>query len=526
MTVRARSALAAALVVAALVVGLGVRLDGMARTISTRTYERPLGDDSFYYFSLGRNLASGQGFRIDALHPTTGFQPLWGVLVALPYLIDPAHGIQGAQVLGILVGMVAFGLIFALTRRVTGNPLLAAASAALWWLHPATVTANLSGMETTLATTSALALFLALDRLYDRTYSGTTLLGVALGVAVLARVDLLVLAGTAVFLLLIALPSRLFRRVVLSKILPVAALMLVPWLLLVWSLGKPPLPESGLAVRALIGYFYPNDPSMLAPAHQLALFAAQIASQLYLTEGLRLLIPMLSAEACALAALILAAASTRHDVKPRGMVGVLALWWIGITIAYAVTVPAFWYFDRYALPAAQVGAVVLIACLGRAALRSHWPRLMAGALMIMLALAAIVGANGYRAGRYDWLSGNAPPDEGLYRTAEWLNTHLPPGTRVGVFQSGLIGYYATVSVINLDGKVNGAAREALANGTMWNYVCAEGIAYVADWPSMIDQLLKARSAAWRDDALTFVARIEPVAPTIAPIEIDKVNCRR
>jgi len=193
-------------------------------------------------------------------------------------------------------------------------------------------------------------------------------------------------------------------------------------------------------------------------------------------------------------------------------------------VAYAVGVRAFWYFDRYALPAAQVSAVVLIACLGRAALHSRWPRIMTGALVVVLVLAAVTGANGYRVGRYDWLSGNAPPDEGLYRTAEWLNTHLPPGTHVGVFQSGLIGYYATVPVINLDGKVNGAAREALANGTMWQYICTEGIAYVTDWPSMIDQLLKARSADWRDERLTFVARIEPVAPTISPIEIDRVNC--
>jgi len=154
------------LIVAALVVGIGLRLDGMARTIPTRTYERPLGDDSFYYFALGRNLASGNGFRVDAIHPTTGFQPLWGVLVALAYLIDPAHGIQGTQVLGILTGIIAFGLIFVLTRRLTGNPLFAVISAALWWLLPSTVTATLSGMETILATTAALAVFVALDHVY------------------------------------------------------------------------------------------------------------------------------------------------------------------------------------------------------------------------------------------------------------------------------------------------------------------------------------------------------------------------
>ena len=301
--------------------------------------------------------------------------------------------------------------------------------------------------------------------------------------------------------------------------------MLVPWAVLTVALGKPLLPESGLAVRALIGYFYPDDPSVLAPAHQMTLFASQLAAQFYPADGLRALLPALPAEAAVLSALLASAVLAFRDRRLRAPVAALSLWWVGLTVAYAVGVRAFWYFDRYALPAAQVGAVMLIAALGRAALRSRWPRMATGALLLVLALTAVSAVDGYRAGRYDWLSGHAPPDEGLYRTAQWLNVHLPTGTRVGVFQSGLIGYYATVPVINLDGKVNGAAREALASGTMWDYLCAAGIEVVADWPSMIEQLLKARSAGWRDDRLTRLTIIEPSAPTISPIEIDRLNCR-
>ena len=191
----ARSLPASALLLAALILGIVIRLDGITRTIPTRTYERPLGDDSFYYFSLGRNLASGHGFRVDSENVTTGFQPLWGVLVALPYRVDPAYGLQGAQWLGVLVGLAAFALVFGLTRRLSGSPLLAAVSAALWWLLPSTVNASLSGMETTLAVAAALAVFVALDRWHEApTLGRARWLGAALGVAVLARVDLVVLA--------------------------------------------------------------------------------------------------------------------------------------------------------------------------------------------------------------------------------------------------------------------------------------------------------------------------------------------
>ncbi len=45
-------------------------------------------EDAFYGFDVARNLARGKGLRSGPLgYPTTGFQPLWTLLVALIYAI-------------------------------------------------------------------------------------------------------------------------------------------------------------------------------------------------------------------------------------------------------------------------------------------------------------------------------------------------------------------------------------------------------------------------------------------------------
>ncbi|MCI0656492.1 MAG: hypothetical protein L0170_05410, partial [Acidobacteria bacterium] len=41
----------------------------------------PLIDDAFYGFSIARNLARGAGATSDGLHPTSGFQPLYTLLL-------------------------------------------------------------------------------------------------------------------------------------------------------------------------------------------------------------------------------------------------------------------------------------------------------------------------------------------------------------------------------------------------------------------------------------------------------------
>jgi len=41
--------------------------------------------------------------------------------------------------------------------------------------------------------------------------------------------------------------------------------------------------------------------------------------------------------------------------------------------------------------------------------------------------------------------------------ADWLRRHLPPGTRVGAWNGGMLGYYSGQHVVILDGLANSSA---------------------------------------------------------------------
>src|SRR3990172_2638294 len=89
---------------------LGAALRGLAIGNSSQTAvgNMPLPDDAFYYFVLARNVSAGEGLVISGEGtPTTGFQPLWGmILISVDSLaggMDPEARILSAQVLGALL---------------------------------------------------------------------------------------------------------------------------------------------------------------------------------------------------------------------------------------------------------------------------------------------------------------------------------------------------------------------------------------------------------------------------------------
>ena len=62
---------------------------------------------------------------------------------------------------------------------------------------------------------------------------------------------------------------------------------------------------------------------------------------------------------------------------------------------------------------------------------------------------------------------------------------LPSNTVIGSFQSGVLSYFATSTIINLDGKMNVDAVRAIRSGILYDYVCSKRIEYIVDWPFLI-----------------------------------------
>ncbi|MCX8112234.1 MAG: hypothetical protein N3E49_03430 [Bacteroidia bacterium] len=70
----------------------------------------------------------------------------------------------------------------------------------------------------------------------------------------------------------------------------------------------------------------------------------------------------------------------------------------------------------------------------------------------------------------------------LYEGALWMKAHLPPNTRVGSFDAGIVGYFSELPVTNLDGLVNSVSFIPYALGdSVYRYLKKEGIAYLAQF---------------------------------------------
>jgi hypothetical protein len=77
----------------------------------------------------------------------------------------------------------------------------------------------------------------------------------------------------------------------------------------------------------------------------------------------------------------------------------------------------------------------------------------------------------------------------FYDIARWVNANTREGEKIGVFQCGTIGYLSDRQIINLDGKVNHAALDAVKKGYLERYLREEGIDVVVDHSRILEIFL-------------------------------------
>jgi dolichyl-phosphate-mannose-protein mannosyltransferase len=486
----------------------------------------PLIDDAFYGFSIARNLARGAGATSDGLHPTSGFQPLYTLLLVPFYRWfpqDPILPIHLALTLLAVSGALTGWFIYRMVRRFASHR-AALFALFLWTFSPVLLISTANGLETGLF---GLLLAATLDFYLGRARSSPTpmrltALGILLGLTVLARVDGILLAAGISFDLL-RQPLPISRRIKnLGTMGIVAALVLLPYLL--WLLDRfgAVLPESGRATRFLSlcygtrfvfgarsGVFFPPE------SPPLFYYWGSLRKALQTLQEQPVLFPgsLLTASAALLgwlgprrwilvaggAALWLANLAALKSSSGTGegawkgfarVAGVCALLWIP---AYAFVGLGQWWFSRYFFPlfllSTLVSGVALdrlgegVAVLRRLGLRRF--ALLACGLHLAVFAAQVPEA---------FLQHKPNLNVSTYLiAAHALDAQLPEGSRAGAFQSGTLGYFARSQVINLDGVVNRDAARALREKRMVPYIREEGIEAVIDWPWIMEALLVRRS---------------------------------
>ncbi|HXV14511.1 MAG TPA: glycosyltransferase family 39 protein [Candidatus Krumholzibacteria bacterium] len=477
-------------------------------------------DDSFYAFQIARNIAHGLGATFDGIHATNGFQPLYvAALVPLYWIAgdNPTLPIHLALVLSALLTVAtAFLLHRIVARRASETAALIVAGA--WAFSPIVIRQAANGLETALA---LFCLALSVDYYLARvrpfaapSRRAFVTLGALLGMATLARVDLGFLALAMCLDHLLVVRARLrvgdapvrWRGNVVAAVVA-CALVWAPWAIYgLVSVGSP-ISESGRATRYLAIAYAPffglaspaglddgPDAAFMARHLQRSLKSLKVTPAVHpLLRGTRKLSERVGVGepvTNALGAIVLSCFfvwwwQRRRGPRAAREFDFLLLFSVMMIAAYSTYVFGVFFFLRYYYPLYFVGMIFAGLAIDDAA---AWVR----ARSIGVRRAALVASGVYAAALLYMGYTSAFRTirvYGFYDAARWVTTHTDPSETIGVFQGGAIGYLSQRRVVNLDGKVNTDAYQALRAGRLGEYVHEAHIDLVLDSERVLDLFL-------------------------------------
>ncbi|GAC1359598.1 MAG: hypothetical protein NVSMB3_07180 [Acidobacteriaceae bacterium] len=386
-------------------------------------------DDFFYYLKVAENLALHGISSFDGVHLTNGYHPLW--LLTLTLLRWCLHGTAfflALQTLTLAAALVCFSHATRIFRALqVAEPLL---SIAAFIVSMQALLLLRYGMEVTLALPLCLWL---LSSLLELSAAPTPLqllwLGTLGALAVLARLDAILLVGT---LFLALLWSR--KNLRSPKTLLLLALGLWPlylYLFVNFRIFHLLAPVSGLS-KQLKSTWLPSLSSvrgLVLPMDRMKIIfilpcLALLAAALALTSRTLRLLPRVQA-----AILVSALAFPLLQTLVLSFVSDWNIW------------P--WYF--YSFVFSSIAAIALLA--REAALAGQSTRRPLEALGLALCLAYVVYIATY--------SVLAPNSIGIYTSSRQLATYMDahPGTYAMGDQAGITGYLSSQPVIQLEGLV-------------------------------------------------------------------------
>ena len=348
-------------------------------------------DDAWYYQTIARHLAAGDGFTHDGLQLTNGFHPLWQLTLVPVVALADGLGPDGIMRVTLAVQIaLAFAGLLVLDRRFEGVAL----AAAIGLTNPYAFKAVVGGMESTLLF-SSMAFVLARAGRWQRQTKALPL-GLLLGAIALARLE--ALAFVAALLLFIGREDRSFA-------LKVTATFLVPvgvWTAFAFATFGTPIPVSGVHL---------SGPPRVGLA-----FGVGVAW------------------------LVLGVVSTRV-LRRTPTVAALAFH-VGVQLAYVGVfqgrwLPSLWY----------LGPAVLFATLAAAALVPRLPRLVAPAFALLWLAGSVFGW----VHRVDPASYSSY--EGARRDGQWLARHLDEDEWAAGWDIGIVAAHGGGRVANLEGLV-------------------------------------------------------------------------
>ncbi len=186
-------------------------------------------DDSYYYFTIARNLVTRGMLSADGLTLTNGFHPLWLFVITPIYFFFhsfPWFSIHLVITLSAFFDTAAAFLIYKTLEKL-GKPNVGFWAAAFYLFNPYVLQFTMSGLETALNSfLLALLVYLSLKATSEWFKTGWFLLGAVCGLAFLSRTDNIFV--TSILILYLFWRNREF--ILIAKSVGIAAALVFPWL--------------------------------------------------------------------------------------------------------------------------------------------------------------------------------------------------------------------------------------------------------------------------------------------------------
>ncbi|NWF90014.1 MAG: hypothetical protein HXY50_11215 [Ignavibacteriaceae bacterium] len=436
--------------------------------------EKPITEDGYYALTVAWNIGSGKGITYNYSGETTGFQPLYVFLLSV---IAKALNIFGWGKIEFVRAVLLFSglllLIFLLVIRNISKFLLAAYDnkyvgllSTLLVLFNYKVFLNFfNGLETGLY-----LIFISLTIFYsiriisnDLKLGNLFYLGLLLGLTTLARIDFVLPA----FLFLVYLVyKRKMKLIQFAYVIFIYSLLLIPWLIYVFSVTHSFIPTSVLvqsAVPSFYEFHYRVDQLVHSVLNPFVPF--------YFT-GLKSTILFYIPSIFILLVLYKIFLAEKHIYKLE-QIRIFYIWglsFIPLIIVYGIYSSVPYFFFRYLSFLLVFTLPILITMLGDYFV-NHRKELVPSIILLAIILFSV---NCY-VGLFSARKGSS-----LAVRADFLIKNIPTGQKIGIFQSGIAGFYSE-DVVNLDGKMNFKALEYAKKGVLDKYIDSLKIDILLEW---------------------------------------------
>ena len=232
-------------------------------------FASPLTEDGYYSLAVARSLARGLGFTIDGIHQTNGFQPLFTFIEAFCYWL--AHQIdqsEAYEILALRFVTIAAWVCYIGTAMTLGDiaagldeprhaPLRANLAITLYLGGFLVFMHHFNGLETGLMMFLLALIWRAHQQAFANHVMGRSVLGILLGLLMLTRLDMGVVAACyclarTIFPGAVVTAHQRNRRFIQRlleslQIAVIALIFIVPWLVYNYQHFGGLIPSSGQA---------------------------------------------------------------------------------------------------------------------------------------------------------------------------------------------------------------------------------------------------------------------------------------